>query len=148
MLRHTYDRCISIITIHMYHIFLHSSSVLSLTRIFLLLLLPCTIYFLTCIASPVTTEVLPHLGTLAAAWLEMLVLFEMPTGFTLFKVLNEGKLDKVEVSARRHLSSWFGFNYSRFFRLQNNFSFRGWSRTVGRRYTRGWSRTTIVSDPT
>jgi NOP5NT (NUC127) domain. len=28
----------------------------------------------------------------------MLVLFETPAGFALFKVLDEGKLDKVEVS--------------------------------------------------
>jgi hypothetical protein len=28
----------------------------------------------------------------------MLVLFETPAGFALFKVLNEGKLSKVEVS--------------------------------------------------
>lgn len=28
---------------------------------------------------------------------EMLVLFETPAGFALFKVLNEGKLSKVEV---------------------------------------------------
>jgi nucleolar protein 58 len=31
----------------------------------------------------------------------MLVLFETPAGFALFKVLDEGKLDKVEVSASR-----------------------------------------------
>jgi len=31
----------------------------------------------------------------------MLVLFETPAGFVLFKVLDEGKLDKVEVSDRR-----------------------------------------------
>jgi nucleolar protein 58 len=30
----------------------------------------------------------------------MLVLFETPAGFALFKVLDEGKLDKVEVSGR------------------------------------------------
>ena len=29
---------------------------------------------------------------------DMLVLFETPAGFALFKVLDEGKLDKVEVS--------------------------------------------------
>ena len=34
-------------------------------------------------------------------WAEMLVLFETPAGFALFKVLDEGKLDKVEVSDRR-----------------------------------------------
>ena len=28
--------------------------------------------------------------------MKMLVLFETPTGFTLFNVLNEGKLDMVE----------------------------------------------------
>jgi hypothetical protein len=32
---------------------------------------------------------------------EMLVLFETPAGFALFKVLDEGKLDKVEVSDPR-----------------------------------------------
>jgi hypothetical protein len=30
----------------------------------------------------------------------MLVLFETPAGFALFKVLDEGKLDKVEVCGR------------------------------------------------
>ena len=30
------------------------------------------------------------------AWLEMLMLFETPAGFTLFKVMNMGKLDKVQ----------------------------------------------------
>ena len=43
--------------------------------------------------------------------------FETPAGFTLFKVLNKGKLDKVEVSVRHHLSSWFGLDYSCFFIL-------------------------------
>lgn len=40
-------------------------------------------------------------------WAEMLVLFETPAGFALLKVLDEGKLDKVEVSHRRCNS--FGF---------------------------------------
>jgi hypothetical protein len=44
----------------------------------------------------------------------MLVLFETPAGFALFKVLNEGKLSKVEVSCRRRPSSSFGVDYSRF----------------------------------
>ena len=30
------------------------------------------------------------------AWLEMLMIFETPAGFTLFEDLNKGKLDKVE----------------------------------------------------
>lgn len=30
-------------------------------------------------------------------WFKMLVLFETPAGFALFKVLDEGKLSKVEV---------------------------------------------------
>jgi nucleolar protein 58 len=33
--------------------------------------------------------------------LTLLVLLETPAGFALFKVLDEGKLDKVEVSDRR-----------------------------------------------
>ena len=40
-------------------------------------------------------------------WAEMLVLFETPAGFALLKVLDEGKLDKVEVSHRR--CNFFGF---------------------------------------
>jgi nucleolar protein 58 len=35
----------------------------------------------------------------------MLVLFETPAGFALFKVLNEGKLSKVEVSCAAAPSS-------------------------------------------
>jgi nucleolar protein 58 len=37
----------------------------------------------------------------------MLVLFETPAGFALFKVLDEGKLDKVEVSGY----CWRCFNF-------------------------------------
>ena len=42
----------------------------------------------------------------------MLVLFETPTRFAVFKVLNKGKLDKIKVSAHRCLSSWFALDYS------------------------------------
>lgn len=39
----------------------------------------------------------------------MLVLFETPAGFALFKVLDEGKLSKVEVSSHSSLIHFFCF---------------------------------------